>query len=154
MQPSPAPGHEGVTQLALSMFDMAIHDALAKAAGMIERVPRLVAVQTAGCAPLARAWVQASVHGGPKQAGGHWAECMWPWEHVGHSAADGILDDETSAADRRAPLLVVSQFTLYGDVRKGRRPSWTAAGPAEPGACAEPMSCARLRPDAISAASA
>ena len=25
----------------------------------------------------------------------HWAECMWPWEHVGSSAADGILDDET-----------------------------------------------------------
>lgn len=42
-----------------------------------------------------------------------------------------ILDDERSAADTGAPLLVVSQFTLYGDVRKGRRPSWTAAAPAE-----------------------
>ncbi len=41
-----------------------------------------------------------------------------------------ILDDERSAADTGAPLLVVSQFTLYGDVRKGRRPSWTAAAPA------------------------
>ncbi|GGM26846.1 MULTISPECIES: D-aminoacyl-tRNA deacylase [Micromonospora] len=42
-----------------------------------------------------------------------------------------ILDDERSAADTGAPILVVSQFTLYGDARKGRRPSWTAAAPAE-----------------------
>jgi len=47
-----------------------------------------------------------------------------------------ILDDDRSAADVGAPLLVVSQFTLYGDVRKGRRPSWTAAAPAE---VAEPL---------------
>jgi D-aminoacyl-tRNA deacylase len=40
-----------------------------------------------------------------------------------------ILDGERSAAEAGAPLLVVSQFTLYGDVRKGRRPSWTAAAP-------------------------
>ena len=42
-----------------------------------------------------------------------------------------ILDDERSAADVGAPVLVVSQFTLYGDTRKGRRPSWVvaAAGP-------------------------
>lgn len=38
-------------------------------------------------------------------------------------------DGERSAADLGAPLLVVSQFTLYGDTRKGRRPSWTAAAP-------------------------
>jgi D-tyrosyl-tRNA(Tyr) deacylase len=38
-----------------------------------------------------------------------------------------ILRDEESAATANAPLLVVSQFTLYGDTRKGRRPSWTAA---------------------------
>ena len=36
-----------------------------------------------------------------------------------------ILDDEASAADAGAPLLVVSQFTLYGDARKGRRPTWS-----------------------------
>ncbi|MEO3925811.1 D-aminoacyl-tRNA deacylase [Micromonosporaceae bacterium B7E4] len=47
-----------------------------------------------------------------------------------------ILDDERSAADAGAPLLVVSQFTLYGDARKGRRPSWGAAAPAE---LAEPL---------------
>jgi len=38
-----------------------------------------------------------------------------------------ILADELSAADTGAPLLVVSQFTLYADTRKGRRPSWSAA---------------------------
>jgi D-aminoacyl-tRNA deacylase len=47
-----------------------------------------------------------------------------------------ILDDERSAADAGAPILVVSQFTLYGDARKGRRPSWGAAAPAE---VAEPL---------------
>lgn len=38
-----------------------------------------------------------------------------------------ILEGETSCADTGAPLLVVSQFTLYGDARKGRRPSWSKA---------------------------
>lgn len=47
-----------------------------------------------------------------------------------------ILDGERSAAESGAPLLVVSQFTLYGDARKGRRPSWSAAAPAE---VAEPL---------------
>jgi D-aminoacyl-tRNA deacylase len=42
-----------------------------------------------------------------------------------------ILDDERSAAETGAPLLVVSQFTLYGDTRKGRRPSWIAAARPE-----------------------
>ncbi|EEP74124.1 D-tyrosyl-tRNA(Tyr) deacylase [Micromonospora sp. ATCC 39149] len=47
-----------------------------------------------------------------------------------------ILDDERSAADSGAGILVVSQFTLYGDARRGRRPSWAAAAPAE---VAEPL---------------
>jgi D-tyrosyl-tRNA(Tyr) deacylase len=47
-----------------------------------------------------------------------------------------ILDDELSASDMNAPILVVSQFTLYADTAKGRRPSWNAAAP---GAVAEPL---------------
>jgi D-tyrosyl-tRNA(Tyr) deacylase len=42
-----------------------------------------------------------------------------------------ILDGERSCAETGAPLLVVSQFTLYGDTRKGRRPSWSAAAPPQ-----------------------
>ncbi len=40
-----------------------------------------------------------------------------------------IMDDEQSASDTQAPVLVVSQFTLYADLKKGRRPSWSAAAP-------------------------
>ena len=47
-----------------------------------------------------------------------------------------ILRDERSAAEIGAPLLVISQFTVYGDTRKGRRPTWTAAAP---GSVAEPL---------------
>ncbi|MCX6471730.1 MAG: D-aminoacyl-tRNA deacylase [Corynebacteriales bacterium] len=47
-----------------------------------------------------------------------------------------ILDGERSAADLDAPILVISQFTLYANVTKGRRPSWNAAAP---GAVAEPV---------------
>lgn len=56
-----------------------------------------------------------------------------------------ILRDEHSASDVGAPLLVVSQFTLYGDARKGRRPTWQAAAPGE---ISEPLYdalCAALR---------
>lgn len=41
-----------------------------------------------------------------------------------------ILRDEKSVGDLGAPVLVVSQFTLHGDARKGRRPTWQAAAPA------------------------
>jgi D-aminoacyl-tRNA deacylase len=47
-----------------------------------------------------------------------------------------ILDGEKSCSDVGAPLLVVSQFTLYADTAKGRRPSW---GNAAPGPVAEPL---------------
>lgn len=47
-----------------------------------------------------------------------------------------ILAEEQSASDVGAPLLVVSQFTLYADTRKGRRPSWSAAAP---GPVSEPL---------------
>ena len=47
-----------------------------------------------------------------------------------------VLRDEQSVAETGAGILVVSQFTLYGDARKGRRPTWTAAAP---GAVAEPL---------------
>jgi len=47
-----------------------------------------------------------------------------------------ILRAEQAVVDVGAPVLVVSQFTLYGDARKGRRPSWTAAAP---GPVAEPL---------------
>jgi D-tyrosyl-tRNA(Tyr) deacylase len=47
-----------------------------------------------------------------------------------------ILDGEKSCSDVAAPLLVISQFTLYADLAKGRRPSWSAAAP---GPVAEPL---------------
>jgi len=47
-----------------------------------------------------------------------------------------ILEGEKSCSDNGAPLLVISQFTLYGDARKGRRPTWNAAAP---GPVAEPL---------------
>lgn len=47
-----------------------------------------------------------------------------------------ILPDEKSASDIDAPILVVSQFTLYGEARKGRRPTWEAAAP---GPVSEPL---------------
>lgn len=47
-----------------------------------------------------------------------------------------ILTGESSVADAGAPVIVISQFTLYADTRKGRRPSWNGAAPA---AVAEPL---------------
>ena len=47
-----------------------------------------------------------------------------------------ILDDEKSALDKSAPVMIISQFTLYADVRKGRRPSLNKAAP---GPVAEPL---------------
>jgi D-aminoacyl-tRNA deacylase len=47
-----------------------------------------------------------------------------------------LFEDETSASEIDAGVLVVSQFTLYGDARKGRRPTWAAAAP---GPVSEPL---------------
>lgn len=47
-----------------------------------------------------------------------------------------ILHGELSASDVRAPIMVISQFTLQASTRKGRRPSWSAAAP---GAVSEPL---------------
>jgi D-tyrosyl-tRNA(Tyr) deacylase len=53
-----------------------------------------------------------------------------------------ILDGEKSCSDVAAPLLVISQFTLYADLTKGRRPSWSRAAP---GPVAEPLVDAVVR---------
>ncbi|MCL1898056.1 MAG: D-aminoacyl-tRNA deacylase [Micrococcales bacterium] len=47
-----------------------------------------------------------------------------------------IMKDEQSASDLAAPVLLISQFTLYGSTKKGRRPSWVAAAP---GPVAQPL---------------
>jgi threonine synthase len=66
----------------------------AVAAGVLPRLPRLVAVQTQGCAPLHRAWErlgQVPLAEAARQR----SRFMWPWETTPHSVAQGILDDET-----------------------------------------------------------
>ncbi|WP_062200256.1 D-aminoacyl-tRNA deacylase [Demequina salsinemoris] len=58
-------------------------------------------------------------------------------ETIARKIADlRILDDERSVLDEGAPVIVVSQFTLYADTRKGRRPTWNQAAP---GPVAEPL---------------
>jgi D-tyrosyl-tRNA(Tyr) deacylase len=57
----------------------------------------------------------------------HLAEKVWTLR---------ILHGERSCQEENAPILVVSQFTLYADIRKGRRPSWSAAAPR---AVSEPL---------------
>lgn len=47
-----------------------------------------------------------------------------------------ILDGEASVEERKAPVIVVSQFTLYAETKKGRRPSWNGAAPGD---VAEPL---------------
>lgn len=55
-----------------------------------------------------------------------------------------LLREERSASDVGAPVLLVSQFTLYGDARKGRRPTWQAAAPREVSEPAYDAFCAEL----------
>jgi len=68
--------------------------AMAAAAGLTKAPPRLIAVQTAGCAPLQRAWRRLD-GGDLKPAAQHRSRFMWPWESAPASLAHGILDDET-----------------------------------------------------------
>ncbi len=92
-------------------------------------MPRLHAVQTDSCAPLARAWENAARLGGPSSAAAHWSECMWPWENVGASAADGILDDETydwlpvvkAMAEGNGAPIVASESQVLQANELGRR---------------------------------
>lgn len=73
-----------------------------------------------------------------------------PEHAIGGHAAD--LPREVSAADLGLPVLVISQFTLYADTRKGRRPTWDAAAP---GPVAEPLVAAvadRLRDRGVTVA--
>jgi len=60
-------------------------------------------------------------HTDDRDIAGRMAEKLWRLR---------ILNGEQSAADVAAPILVISQFTLYADTAKGRRPSWNAAAPA------------------------
>ena len=66
-------------------------------------------------------------HGDDADKAGRLAEKLWQLR---------ILDDDRSASDVDAPILVVSQFTLYADTAKGRRPTWNNAAP---GPVAEPL---------------
>ena len=68
--------------------------AMAAAAGLARRAPRLIAVQTAGCAPLARAWRRLD-GADLNEAARRRSRFMWPWESAPASLAHGILDDET-----------------------------------------------------------
>ena len=99
--------------------------ALAASIGAAFRIahvqPRLHAVQTEGCAPLARAWTRAIDTGGARNAGPRWSECMWPWETEPVSFADGILDDETydwigilnAMADTNGSPVVVNEDQVH-----------------------------------------
>jgi D-aminoacyl-tRNA deacylase len=82
------------------------------------------AIRPAGQGLLALVGV---THGDDADKAGRLAEKLWQLR---------ILDDDRSASDVDAPIMVVSQFTLYADTAKGRRPSWNAAAP---GADAEPL---------------
>jgi threonine synthase len=68
--------------------------AMAAAAGIVAHAPRLIAVQTAGCAPLARAWRRLD-GADLNEAARRRSSYMWPWESAPASLAHGILDDET-----------------------------------------------------------
>ncbi|WP_145904909.1 D-aminoacyl-tRNA deacylase [Kitasatospora viridis] len=74
-------------------------------------------------------------HGDTPEQAAQLARKLWSLRLFPGETADGSAG-ELSCSDFDGPLLVVSQFTLYGDARKGRRPTWNAAAP---GPVAEPL---------------
>ncbi|WP_344440752.1 D-aminoacyl-tRNA deacylase [Kitasatospora nipponensis] len=74
-------------------------------------------------------------HGDTEQQAAQLARKLWT-VRLFDGSADPDGPGELSCSDLAAPLLVISQFTLYGDARKGRRPTWNAAAP---GPVAEPL---------------
>ncbi len=72
-------------------------------------------------------------HDDDEAAAGKLADKLWHLRIL--DDADGVMN--VSAADAGAPLLVISQFTLYGDTAKGRRPSWIDAARPEHGRAAD-----------------
>jgi threonine synthase len=99
--------------------------------------PRFHAVQTEASAPLKRAWSRAGGIGGARNAAQRWGECMWPWESVGSSAADGILDDETydwipvlgAMADGHGSPVVVTESEVVASNELVRRHTSIDASP-------------------------
>ena len=87
--------NENLTHIAIQVGGGAFAAGIGEAFVLAGASTRVIAVQTAGCAPLERAWRMAADSGGPIDAGSRWSQCMWPWESEPQSMADGILDDET-----------------------------------------------------------
>lgn len=88
-------GRDALTHLVVQVGGGAFAAGIGEALMLAGSTTSLVAVQTAGCAPLERAWRMAASTGGTANAGSRWSKCMWPWESEPTSLADGILDDET-----------------------------------------------------------
>ncbi|HKS84740.1 MAG TPA: pyridoxal-phosphate dependent enzyme [Pseudolabrys sp.] len=92
---------------------------LAKQIGLLSKIPKLMLVQTAGCAPLARAWSLLS-DATLEDAVMHRSHFMRPWDETPSSAATGILDDETydwwealkGVRDTGGSVLVVEEATI------------------------------------------
>ncbi|NJQ00071.1 D-aminoacyl-tRNA deacylase [Streptomyces sp. PLAI1-29] len=78
----------------------------------------------------------AGASGASGAAGENGADGTGPGGGSGGAAGRRSPGSEKSCSDLDAPLMVISQFTLYGDARKGRRPTWNAAAPGE---VAEPL---------------
>lgn len=94
---------------------------------VVAEIPAPTSGGTDAAAPHALVALVGVAHGDVASAARAMAAKIWRLR---------ILDGERSAADLDAPILVISQFTLYGDTRKGRRPSWNGAAP---GPVAEPL---------------